>query len=275
MRYGDVAVGIVTAGLGRHYINLILEYADVPKRRIEVDTDGVYILGDIDLDALNIYIKQYVQTYVGRENFMVVERDDPYTQAYFYKEKNYLLLDNDNKIIKHGNAFKGTTKNRLFTNALDKIALCLFLHPENLDKTIEDCFKLEHLDLAHFIMRTKIKRPLDEYSLQPGLHRTGQIGPSRLSKGCVQVQVAQQVQDKMGIDVVPGDSIEYVKQNNGYMISQFASAQMLDRKYYRSQVVRVLEILGLLKFSRHKLSDVNSRQVSLSLFIEPPQALYT
>ena len=78
-------------------------------RNCLVDTDGWYVVGDINIDELNSYLDKFIkETFKVKKNFMMIEKDGPYQAGFFLKKKNYLLIKND-KFIKHGSAYLHTT----------------------------------------------------------------------------------------------------------------------------------------------------------------------
>jgi hypothetical protein len=226
-RYGDVAVTIATTALSRHYLQFIL--GQNPLNNIASDTDGLFLRGKPDVYELNRKLNEYITKEFGLKSYMELELEGPFPKGYFLKRKNYLLQREDGNIIKHGNSFKGTNKNIIFAYALEKLTKTVFDEPDKVGATIRDCFKLDERDIKDFIQRTSINRPLDEYD----------------SGSCLQVSLARQMAHLHEIEVEAGDSIEYVKQESGYVIKDLAKLRKIDKRYYIKQVEGVLKRLDL------------------------------
>ena len=227
-RYGDIVVSMTTTALGRYFISFVLDYCK--EKSIEVDTDGVYIEGNIDLDDLNKKLNNYIEETFKVKNYLELELDGPYPSGFFMKKKNYMLMDNNNHIIFHGVAFKGSSKSRLFKRTLKKMSEVM-LHGGNTKDIAKEMFNFKTNDIKDFVMRTKVNKPLSMYK----------------SSNCVQKQVAQQAERDLGIDIMIGDSIEYIKQTGipRYRIRLKVDVNKIDKEYYRLQVLKILEKLGL------------------------------
>ena len=235
-RYGDVSIAMATAGIGRHLAKLIVDW--MGKRAINVDTDGVLVEGHVDIDKLNERIDRHMLDKFGLKCDIKLELEGPYPKGYFFKMKNYILLDDNDKIIKHGHAFKGSSKNKLFNIAMDKLCKAILVSGKQedvIDAVCQSYQSVDDNDLSKFIMKTKINKPLKEYKAQP----------SKKSKGCVQIQVAYQVRGLIDAEINVGDMIEYVKETDGYKIKDTANVQKIDKPYYLKQIRKVLERLGL------------------------------
>ena len=240
-RYGDVAVTIATTGLGRHFMQFALDQN--PRVNIGCDTDGVYLTGKPDVNAYNATLNKYITETFGIRSYMALDMEGPFPNGYFLKRKNYLLQRPDGTIIKHGNSFKGTSKNILFAYALEKLSRAMFDEPDKIEATIKDCFKLNQRDIKDFIQKTRINKPIADYD----------------SGGCLQVQVAKQMAKYHEIEIEQGDSIEYVKQETGYIIKDLAKMRNIDRKYYVRQVENVLKRLNLTQTFETKSKSLNGR----------------
>jgi len=88
-RYGQPAVTIATTGLGRHFMQFVLDQN--PSANIACDTDGVYVVGKPNIDEYNKRLNKYIVDKFGVESFMELELEGPFPNGYFLKRKNYLL----------------------------------------------------------------------------------------------------------------------------------------------------------------------------------------
>ena len=245
-RYGDVAVSMTITALGRILIQKIIDM--YKGRNILVDTDGVYIEGKVSEDAINQMLEDFIIKDFGlSKNYLSVEMEDVYPAGFFIKKKNYMLYE-DGNIIKHGATLKGTAKNRVFTRALDMISEAIFEHQDdylinhNIKEAIYSCFDMKDFIISDFAMKTMLHKHPSQYA----------------NSGCLQVNVARQAKRVLDIDMQIGDSIEYVKEYDGYKIVPSANIKKIDKPYYKRQILRVLELLSLTHISPDRAqTDLN------------------
>lgn len=223
-KYGDLSLAIAIVGLSRHYITKVLEL--YPETKIETDTDGIYINGEVDIEKINFFLKEYtLDTFKipFEKNKLLLEIEGPFDAAYFYKTKNYLLY-NKGKVIRHGVTFLSSSKTALFNKALDKIARYIFEKKSVVDavnKLIN-----EESTLKDFTMKTSINQPISSYK----------------NEGCLQKQLAKQVKEHLKQDLQVSDSIDYVKTKNGYKILTLAKLHEIDKRYYYDQLQTLINI---------------------------------
>jgi DNA polymerase I len=235
-RYSSVTQAIAITAIGRYIISYVIKkYGD---SLLLSDTDGAYGMNNIDAVQLSKEVNDMFMNNYGMKTNFAFEQDI-YDAGFALKMKNYILLKGDN-LIKHGVSFKASSKNLIFANALNKIALALLTKPEDLYPVAKECYDVYGKDFSEFVMRTQINRAIKEYAIQPTAGK----------KGCLQVQVARQASAYHDMDIRVGDQLSYVKTHLGYEIRETAQGKkdMLDYGYYRKQVISVLE--------RFKLKDV-------------------
>jgi DNA polymerase I len=231
-KYADAAIGIATTGIGRFLITYVQKYIGYDDYVISSDTDGLYCNKLIDSEIVSKEVNKMLKERYNIDAAFGLETDI-YKSGFFTRMKNYVLIDEKDRLIKHGVSFKASSKNLIFSQALDKIAYALLTNNKELYKIAKECYQIDKRQFMEFIMRTAINRPLDEYAIQPGIGK----------KGCVQVQVGKQSGKYHGSDVRVGDSISYVKTHTGYEIRETAQDKKdnIDMDYYRKQVISVLE----------------------------------
>lgn len=102
---GNNAVAIAVTGLARYIIANVAEV--MGEHVVEIDTDGVLCDRRFDVDELNEFIEDVVlSTGISMMNTMVVD-EDKYVLGFVPRMKNYVLVDEDGKITRHGAALKG------------------------------------------------------------------------------------------------------------------------------------------------------------------------
>jgi DNA polymerase elongation subunit (family B) len=233
-RYSNVYVALLITAVGRFLIEHIKEKLN--GKHIEIDTDGIYVEGDIDAKKLTEDLNTYIKETTKRITNFNMEQDE-YSAGYFMKMKNYLLIDAKGKMVKHGVSFKASSKNLIFSHALDSIAKDFLLSSPNLKSTILKSYNfIDTAELKYFIQQSKINMAIEEYASQPSAGK----------KGCLQVQIGKQSKKFHEAPIQIGDSIAYVKTHSGYTIREnMKNTKMIDRKYYRKQIISVLERLNL------------------------------
>lgn len=225
-RYGNVYVGVTTTAIGRYLIRWVKKKL---QEWIELDTDGAYNHGFVDAVAFSKEINIFLKERFNIDAKFELEANR-YPAGFFMKMKNYVLLTSRNTLVKHGVSFKASSKNHIFADALEKIAMAL-LTGKDIYEVARECYDISKRGMSDFVQRTRINRPLNEYAIQPSAGK----------KGCLQVQVGQQVEDYHDSAILVGDSISYIKTMTGYEIRETASDQKIDKDYYRKQVISVLK----------------------------------
>ncbi len=236
-KYGDLSISIAITGLARYFIQFVMDLN--LDKNIEVDTDGIYVDGDINIDDVNYKIKEHTLDKFNIpfvKNYLFLELDE-YDAGFFYKTKNYLLFNNG-KVIKHGVTFLSSSKTILFKKALDKIAEYIF----NNKSVIEAVNILinEESTLKDFTMKTNINQPISEYK----------------NDGCLQKQLAKQVKEHLKQDLQVSDTIDYIKTKDGYKILTIAKLHEVDKRYYYDQLQTLINI-----FTDEKISIENGGAV--------------
>ncbi len=226
MKYANVWQAITITAIGRFLIRFIIKMCN--DNWCVLDTDGVFLTIDLDEEQLSIDVNKMLKDKFNVDAEFMLEGDF-YEAGYALRMKNYVLLKRG-KLIKHGVSFKASSKNHIFSDALDKIAMAV-LKGEDVYEIAKKCYDMSSRTMAEFVQRTTINRPLVEYASQP---KAGK-------KGCLQVQVGKQVEGFHESPIVVGDSISYVKTTTGYEIRETVSDQKIDKEYYRKQVLSVLK----------------------------------
>ena len=234
-RYGSTVVALTITAIARFLVSHIKNVT--AGKWLEIDTDGIYCIGDVDVDLiaddLNKYLKEKFNIDADFELGL-----DIYKSGYFMKMKNYVLIDDKDNLVKHGVSFKASSKNAIFSSALNKIARAVLQDPEHLKDVVLNCYKnVDMVEIESFIQRTNINRPLKEYA--------GQSTAGK--KGCLQVQVGMQSEMYHDSPVRVGDSVSYVKVYDGYKIREKVNKKFIDKGYYRNQIISVLKRFNLNK----------------------------
>jgi DNA polymerase elongation subunit (family B) len=249
-RWGDIAVSILTVGIGRLLICDTIRYIEakyggndwilqeddlrkVDKKRfkvcIEVDTDGIYINKHIDVEDLNEYLTIRVKELLGvEENEMQLDFEE-YNQGIFLKMKTYVLYDEKDNLIIHGGALKGSRQARCFDKSLEKLIKCLLKgegKPKDVINEILDIKKYEMHDLA---LGVKLSKDPDTYDV-----------------GTVWGQLIKKAR-ALGIPVKAGSELDYVKvRGDEYeFLHLIKSHREINIRYYENMISKLIINFGL------------------------------
>lgn len=245
-RWGSIGVSILTVGVGRILIKETIRYieekyggidlseypdvADVPKKMfkvcIEIDTDGIYLNQQINIDDINNHLNEFAERMFGVKNEMELELDE-YEESYFVKMKNYFLYEHG-KLIIHGAAFKGQKQPGCFDIALQRLAEHVLKKHTGTNALINDILDLKNYTLKDLALRTNIKKSPDTYE-------SGSIWSTLIRESAL-----------IGIKVRRGDQIEYIKTPDGYkLLRTINSVAEIDDKYYTNLLGDLIKDVGL------------------------------
>jgi DNA polymerase I len=223
-RYASLPVAMAIVGTARHLIRRVEE--DLGDAKVETDTDGVYAEGHVDPDPIEARVNRWLVEELGAEPVLSVDAET-FEAGWFHEGKNYLLLHEDGRIERHGVAFKGSSRARVFDEALERVARPL-LEGEEPRSAAREALDLSTYDRDDFVMRVRLGKDPDDYE----------------ATNHVAAQVARAAQAR-GRDVEAGDQLAYVKTTNGYDVAWEGAFDDLDAAYYRDQLGDLLDRLGL------------------------------
>jgi DNA polymerase elongation subunit (family B) len=115
----------------------------------------------------------------------------------------------------------------MFDKSKEILSIALLDGETNIKKILNQVLKMDQYDLDDFNLRTTLHKKLSQYS-----------------KGSLQTKLGNQLQ-LLGIDVIPGTQVEYVKVSDGYRIVQYVkSINEIDMKYYTKIIEKLIINLG-------------------------------
>lgn len=130
-------------------------------------------------------------------------------------------------ITYHGVSLKSSRMPIMFDKSKEILATALLSGETNIKKILNQILKINQYDLDDFNLRTTLHKKLSQYS-----------------KGSLQTKLGNQLQ-LLGIDVIPGTQVEYVKVSDGYRIVQYVkSINEIDMKYYTKIIEKLIINLG-------------------------------
>ena len=238
--YGDMSTAIAIVGICRWIIKqLVDKYHD---KVIEVDTDGIYTDSDVEVEDAEKYIYDLIRPITSVKDLIVNLDREVYGSGYFHLSKNYLYRElKEGRIVFHGVAFKSSRHCLLYDKILTMVA-DMILEEENKEIIWEKVSKfmdLEKYPLNHFIMTTKINKPVSDY----------------VNENCLQKRLAEQAKETLKIEPYLGMQIEYVvTKGKSYKISALIDDKSeIDHKYYVQEIYKALKLFGLEEIHQNDL----------------------
>jgi DNA polymerase elongation subunit (family B) len=248
-RWGDIAVSLLTVGIGRLLIRDTIKYVEakyggndwildvddvkeIDKSRfkvcIEVDTDGIYVSKKVDVDDLNEYLTKRVRELLGvEENEMQLDFEE-FHQGCFLKMKTYVLYDDKDNLIIHGAGLKGSRQPKCFDVALEKLVRCILKGEGAPKDVINDVLDITKYDVKDLVFGVKLSKAPDDYDKT-----------SMYAKLVAKARA-------LGMEVKAGSELDYVKTWDGYeFVHTVQSKQEIDKRHYEDMISKLIINLRL------------------------------
>ena len=191
-KYGDLSVAMATVGYARD-LSLYVTENLIADNVIEIDTDGFYVFGDIDVDEINDKIREYVQNKYGIKEIYTLLSLDEFDSIYVRKMKTYVLRNKDGTYELHGSGFVNS-KNAPIQN--DAIWLAIKHVFEGLDIS----------DLEKFLHELH-KQPNSKFVQYSSVRDTEEYK----SKTSLSARLSQKYKEKTKLSYIPhGTKVFYV-----------------------------------------------------------------
>jgi DNA polymerase I len=224
-RFGDMAVAVAIVGISRWLIRSSIE--KIRERVVEIDTDGLYLDADVNLEEMNTFIAGLVAEKTGQHCYLKFEKEGPWI-GYFYKSKNYALLKG-NDIIFHGVAFKSSKYGKIRDRFVNEVARATLMGAN--DTAVKE-----------LVIRL---RDLSSYSLEDFMMHIS-LTKTHYETGSQQDKLIKKIEPILQRKVVAGESIDYYKVPEGYEVSEnITTIDQLDKDYYLGVIEKAQEIFGL------------------------------
>lgn len=211
------------------------------------NTDGYMVDIPIDADKETAWLKdELVKKFGIKDNYMILELEGDGEAAYFYRPKNYVVLENDGTYLIHGSSLKASKLSMVVDRAVSLGIEWIFNNKPS-EEVIREAFDLKNLPLENFVERVNLSKEPSEYD----------------DKQDWRVYLAEQVKLKTGQVLGKGDQISYIvtketlpfkefkefqgRGKNYTYIGYVDSLEEIDREYYKELVSRALEKFGISK----------------------------
>ena len=194
--YGSYPIAITTTAMCRWLIQHVQDW--LGDAVIAVDTDGLFVDGEVDVEDINSRIADLMMETIGEPGCVRMDLEGPWDAGCFYKKKQYILLK-DGKVSLHGSGFKSSSMCAGVRRFINKVAeLQLTYAPRSayreMMKNEGDPLTWEFED---FIMTFRYGRDAFDYG------SWASIGPT----------LGEQVKYLEGSLPVKGDTVEYLHTN--------------------------------------------------------------
>jgi len=191
---------------------------------ISIDTDGMYTDSKINVEKLNEYLDKKTNELFKLKNYLHVECDT-FNSGYFRKTKGkHYILKDKNKLLIHGQSFKGSNQPKFFDDVLIQLANDLF--NEKIGRTID----IKNFSIESLIQSVKVK---DEGNYK--------------SDSSLSMQLINAAKREMPhVKLKDSDQLSYIKTNKGYeLIMPGKTYGEIDWKYYQSILDKIYERLAM------------------------------
>lgn len=241
-RFGNIAIAILTAGIGRELIRYCEEI--VGDTRIETDTDGLYLNAKPDLQYIIGKLNTFATLKCGCRPIFNLELDE-YEAGWFHAMKNYILLKKtkrgDLKIERYGAAFQGSHTPGVFDKTIESLALAVFTKSrEDARRIALNALHLDSYNFPHdFVQRIKLGREINDY-------KNGKA---------ISYRLALRAQEIMQIEPKKGTQYDYIKSKDDYILAVEADFKNIDTKYYMEIINEAIIRLGFENVKQRKLIE--------------------
>lgn len=171
---GDLPCAMLVTAFGRELSHYMTNY--LGNQAIEIDTDGIYISGTIDIDKLNTSITKVLtekyKTFVIKQR-MALELELKDIPSLFIAMKTYALKKKD-KIEMKGSALRGSAKSKFYEAALAEIVKHVldWKSPEEIRELADTLIYSDKWKDEDFKVSLAVTKGEEEYSYDPGINTT-------------------------------------------------------------------------------------------------------
>lgn len=256
-KYGDLASGICIVGFARWILtSLINQYKD---HVIYFHTDSMFVDCELNLDEVNKFVKDLVESNTGLENLVIFEEKGKFS-GYFHKMGNYLLKKiGKDKIEYHGVTMKSSKSPKYARKAINELGKMILdgVSREDQIKYVMNTYTLNDVPLEDFIQTIKITKMIegDDDKVYKNLNA---ITPALMAR-------AKKLYDKT---LKPGDSIDYYKSKYSYKVSKQNIDLDTFRKIIYDKSVSERIIYSILLNEYIKLEDKELLNAINKLFLD-------
>lgn len=255
--YGSLACYIAITGTGRYLIKKLIEHMG---STIALDTDGIVINSNEDIDETNKWLEQYIYEHLHVPKNYIHLEEEVFEAAYFNEgKKQYLLLERDEKtgepeLVIHGISFKGSNLPKLYSKVIDNIGLKMLLGEKDLIGEIDKYYNRANWTLGDLKKNLNVK-PAASYA------KGSPIGK----------QLALQYEERFKDPIKTETKLSYVKTQVKYggshrlvtIFDKIDSIPTIDWGYYETIVDSALERLGLVNYIPRNRQLLNTKQANL------------
>jgi DNA polymerase elongation subunit (family B) len=171
---GDLPCAMLVTAFGRELSHYMTTY--LGDQAIEIDTDGIYISGTIDIDKLNSSITKVLtekyKSFVIKQR-MALELELKDVPSLFIAMKTYALKKKE-KIEMKGSALRGSAKSKFYEAALAEIVTHVldWKRPEEIRELADTLIYSDKWKDEDFKVSLAVTKGEEEYSYDPGINTT-------------------------------------------------------------------------------------------------------
>jgi DNA polymerase elongation subunit (family B) len=234
--FTEYLIGPTVTAIGRYCISLVEQYCK-SETVCEIDTDGLYSTNNVDKVHLDNTINEKLESiFPGliQKSYMEVDKDT-YLRGYFYKSKNYVLIDDKNKLKVKGNSMKSSRNCQMVKKLFGKIIDHFIVKQDmTINQIAQYAFDFKDIPLEDFALKVTIAGDETNYK----------------SENCLGANLGRQLYESTGEMPSSGKLLYYYvcgnkKGNKQYVLAnKVKTLQQLNEEYYKEEVTKVLERFG-------------------------------
>jgi len=136
---------------------------------LEIDTDGIYMTLNEDLDNINSFISDKVYKNFGISDCTLELEKETFERGFIHKMKNYMLIEKrkgKDHIIVHGAYFKSSRASKVYDDAVQNVIdWALFDKFDEVEAKNRSLNGLRQRPIDDFVMRIKLSKNIKDYNL--------------------------------------------------------------------------------------------------------------
>lgn len=233
--FGEYLLGPTVTAIGRYLISLVEKFLG-QETVIEIDTDGLYSEKSVDKKEVDFFVnKKLKEKFYGlvKESFISVDKDN-YKSGYFYKSKNYILLDENDKLKIKGNSLKSSRNCRVVKKVLDQLIPEVIVEQQKISRVYKKFYDFSKYSLEDFALKVSIGMDMKDYK----------------NDNALACKLGKQLQKHTGELPSQGRQIYYyvcgVGKAKTYKIKDVVKSKSeLNFEYYRNEIKKILDRFAL------------------------------
>jgi DNA polymerase elongation subunit (family B) len=293
---GYLPIGFTITGLGRALIRDVIEMISDPTLNlcetsnrvkgepwsdewkatspiVEVDTDGLIIEGEPDVERVNALITEHIFHDFGIKNEVLKMEKEEFGSGYIHGMKNYLLLEpGKDKPIVHGSFFKSSRSAPVIDRVIPLLIDHLLYNKISAEEVINRAKNIDDAKPEDYKIKVRMSKAIKEYANKGGSmildFETDDFviqEVDKSSKPNMIIKLAEGYKDAYGFTPLKGDVLEFVVAKDMITGKQVqipynkmvrSAIYSIDKTYYLEAINRLLEPVSAARKTETNLLDI-------------------